>query len=250
MSDRPVIIVTGGGRGIGSAIAVKSAKAGYDVVVNFAGDAAAAENTVAACQSAGAKAIAVKADVSNQAGVDAVFAASDAAFSRLDAVVTNAGITGESGTLAEADPDMIKRVIDLNVTGAILTAREAARRMMKSKGGKGGNIVNLSSAAVWIGSPNDFTWYAASKGSIDVLTLGLSRELAGEGIRVNAVAPGLIDTDIHASAGIPDRIERLGSSVPIGRGGSADEVADGVMYLLSDQASYVTGTVLKVAGGR
>ncbi len=250
MSDRPVIIVTGGGRGIGSAIAVKSAKAGYDVVVNFAGDAAAAENTVAACQSAGAKAIAVKADVSNQVGVDAVFAASDAAFSRLDAVVTNAGITGESGTLAEADPDMIKRVIDLNVTGAILTAREAARRMMKSKGGKGGNIVNLSSAAVWIGSPNDFTWYAASKGSIDVLTLGLSRELAGEGIRVNAVAPGLIDTDIHASAGIPDRIERLGSSVPIGRGGSADEVADGVMYLLSDQASYVTGTVLKVAGGR
>lgn len=250
MSDRPVIIITGAGRGIGAAVAIKSAEAGYDVVVNYAGNADAANKTVAACEAAGAKAIAVQADVADQAGVEKVFKASDEAFGRLDAVVTNAGITGVSGKLVDADPDMIKKVIDLNVTGALLTAREAAARMMTSRGGKGGNIVNLSSAAVWIGSPNDFVWYATSKGSIDVMTLGLSRELAGEGIRVNAVAPGLIDTDIHASAGIPDRIARLGSSVPIGRAGTADEVADAVLYLMSDQASYVTGTVLKVAGGR
>ena len=250
MSDRPVIVITGGSRGIGAAVAVKSAAAGYDVVVNYAGDADAAAKTVAACEAAGAKAIAVQADVSNQDGIETVFKAGDEAFSRLDAVVTNAGITGVSGKLVDADPEMIKRVVDLNVTGALLTSREGAARMMTSRGGKGGNIVNLSSAAVWIGSPNDFVWYATSKGSIDVLTLGLSRELAGEGIRVNAVAPGLIDTEIHASAGIPDRIARLGSSVPIGRAGTADEVADAVLYLMSEQASYVTGTVLKVAGGR
>ncbi|WP_425406531.1 SDR family oxidoreductase [Hwanghaeella sp.] len=250
MSDRPVIVVTGGSRGIGAAVSIKAAKAGYDVVVNYAGNAEAAQNTMAACEAAGAKAIAVQADVANQDGVDTVFKACDDTFGRLDAVVTNAGITGVSGKLVDADPDMIKSVIDLNVTGALLTARAGAARMMTSRGGKGGNIVNLSSAAVWIGSPNDFVWYATSKGSIDVLTLGLSRELAGEGIRVNAVAPGLIDTEIHASAGIPDRIERLGSSVPIGRAGSADEVADTIMYLMSDQASYVTGTVVKVAGGR
>jgi NAD(P)-dependent dehydrogenase (short-subunit alcohol dehydrogenase family) len=250
MGDRPVIIVTGAGRGIGAAVAIKAAKAGYDVVINYAGNAEAAAKTAAACEAAGAKAITVQADVASQEGVETVFKAGDDAFGRLDAVVPNAGITGVSGKLVDADPDMIKRVIDLNVTGALLTAREGAARMMTSRGGKGGNIVNLSSAAVWIGSPNDFVWYATSKGSIDVLTLGLSRELAGEGIRVNAVAPGLIDTEIHASAGIPDRIARLGSSVPIGRAGTADEVADAVLYLMSEQASYVTGTVLKVAGGR
>ncbi|RVU35187.1 SDR family oxidoreductase [Hwanghaeella grinnelliae] len=250
MGDRPVIIVTGAGRGIGAAIAIKAAEAGYDVVINYAGNAEAAKQTSATCEAAGAKAITVQADVAKQEGVETVFKASDEAFGRLDAVVTNAGITGVSSKLVDADPEMIERVIDLNVTGALLTAREGAARMMTSRGGKGGNIVNLSSASVWIGSPNDFVWYATSKGSIDVLTLGLSRELAGEGIRVNAVAPGLIDTEIHASAGIPDRIARLGSSVPIGRAGTAEEVADAVLYLMSEQASYVTGTVLKVAGGR
>jgi len=250
MSERPVIVVTGGSRGIGAAVAIKAAQAGYDVVVNYAGNADAAKKTVAACEAAGAKAIAVQADVANQEGVEKVFKACDDAFGRLDAVVTNAGITGTASKLADADPEMIKRVVDLNVTGALLTAREGAARMMTSRGGKGGNIVNLSSAAVWVGSPNEFVWYATSKGSIDVLTLGLARELAADGIRVNAVAPGLIDTDIHASAGIPDRIEKFGGSVPMKRGGTAEEVADAVIYLMSDQATYVTGTVLKVTGGR
>lgn len=250
MGDRPVIIVTGAGRGIGAAVAIKAAEAGYDVVINYAGNAEAAKKTATTCEAAGAKAVIVKADVANQAGVEAVFKACDDTFGRLDAVVTNAGITGKASKLADADPDMIKQVVDLNVTGALLTAREGAARMMTSRGGKGGNIVNLSSAAVWVGSPNEFVWYATSKGSIDVLTLGLARELAPEGIRVNAVAPGLIDTDIHASAGIPDRIEKFGGSVPMQRGGSAEEVADAVMYLMSDQATYVTGAVLKVTGGR
>lgn len=250
MSDRPVMLVTGGSRGIGAAVCIKAAKAGYDVAVNYAGNAAAANSVVAACQAEGATAVAIQSDVSNQAGNAALFSACDDAFGRLDAVITNAGRTGTSGNLADADPEDIAKTVELNVTGALLTAREGARRMMTSRGGNGGHIINLSSAAVWIGSPGDFVWYATSKGAIDVMTLGLAKELAGDGIRVNAVAPGLIDTDIHASAGIPDRIERLGSSVPIGRAGTADEVADAIMYLISDQASYVTGTVLKVTGGR
>ena len=250
MNERPVLFITGASRGIGAATAVKAAEAGYDVAINYAASADAARDVVARCESAGAKAIAIQADVSDQAGVETVFKAFDAGFDRLDVLVPNAGRTGLSGTLADADPDDIRRTVDLNVTGALLTAREGARRMMKSRGGNGGSIINLSSAAVWIGSPDTFVWYAATKGAIDVMTLGLSKELASEGIRVNAVAPGLIDTEIHASAGVPDRIARLGSSVPIGRAGTADEIADTILYLASDQASYVTGTVLKVAGGR
>ena len=250
MSERPVMLITGGSRGIGAALAIQAAKAGYDLVINYAGNEAAARSVAGECEAAGAKAVIVQADVADQAGVDTVFAACDAAFDRLDVVVPNAGITGTSGKLVEADSDDIARVIQLNVTGAILTTKSGLDRMLISKGGKGGNIVMLSSAAVWVGSPNDFTWYAASKGAIDSFVLGISREVAADGVRVNAVAPGLIDTDIHASAGIPDRIARLGGSVPIGRSGSADEVADTMMYLISDQASYVTGTILKVTGGR
>jgi len=250
MSDRPVMLVTGGSRGIGAATAIKAAKAGYDLVVNYAGNAEAADQVVKACETAGAKAIAVQADVATQAGNETLFAAADAAFGRLDVVITNAGRTGLAGPFADADPEDIAKTVELNVTGALLTAREGARRMMTSRGGSGGHIVNLSSAAVWIGSPGEFVWYATSKGAIDVMTLGLSKELAAEGIRVNAVAPGLIDTDIHASAGKPDRVEKMSGLIPMGRGGSADEVADTIMYLVSDQASYVTGTILKVAGGR
>ena len=250
MTDRPVMLITGGSRGIGAATAIKAAQNGYDVAVNYAGNADAAAAVVAACEVAGAKAISIQADVSNQDGIAALFEKSDVTFGRLDAVITNAGRTGSASMLADADPADIAKTVELNVTGALLTAREGARRMMTSRGGNGGHIVNLSSAAVWIGSPGDFVWYATSKGAIDVMTLGLAKELAGEGIRVNAVAPGLIDTDIHASAGMPDRIERLGASVPIGRAGTAEEVADAILYLMSDQASYVTGTVLKVTGGR
>ena len=250
MSERPVMLITGASRGIGAATAIKAAKAGYDLVVNYAGNAEAAAQVVAACEAEGAKAVAVQADVANQAGNETLFDAADAAFGRLDVVITNAGRTGLASTLVDADPEDIAKTVELNVTGALLTAREGARRMMKSRGGSGGHIINLSSAAVWIGSAGEFVWYATSKGAIDVMTLGLSKELAGEGIRVNAVAPGLIDTDIHASAGKPDRVEKMSGLIPMGRGGSAEEVADTILYLVSDQASYVTGTVLKVAGGR
>lgn len=250
MTDRPVLLITGGSRGIGAALAVKAAQAGYDIVINYASNGEAARKVIDACEAAGARAIMVQGDAATQEGVDAVFNACDQTFGRLDAMVPNAGITGQSSTLVDADPEQMKRVIDLNVTGTILATKAALARMLVSRGGRGGSIVMLSSAAVWVGGPKEFTWYAASKGAIDSLMIGVAREVADDGVRVNAVAPGLIDTEIHASAGIPDRIARLGGSVPIGRAGTADEVADPILYLMSPQASYVTGTIIKVTGGR
>lgn len=250
MGSNPVCVITGASRGIGAATAIKAAEAGYDIVINYAANKAAAESVAQACQSHGVETLLVQADVGGLEGVNTVFNATDAAFGRVDAVIPNAGITGLSSDLIDADPTEIQRVIDLNVTGAILTVQAALSRMLISKGGRGGSIVMLSSAAVWIGGAHNFTWYAASKGAIDSFVLGMGREVCGDGVRVNAVAPGLIETDIHASSGMPNRLAELGSSVPIGRAGTAEEVADTILYLMSAQSSYVTGTILKVSGGR
>jgi NAD(P)-dependent dehydrogenase (short-subunit alcohol dehydrogenase family) len=243
-------IVTGGSRGIGAACCRQLAEAGHDVAFSYASNAKAAGGVVAAVEALGRRAVAVRADMATEAGVMALFEACDAAFGAPDAVVVNAGITGKIGKVADMSAAEIQAVTDLNVVGALLTARESIRRMSTERGGNGGGIVILSSAAAWIGSPNEFVHYAASKGATSTMTLGLAKEVAREGIRVNAVAPGLIDTDIHASAGAPDRAQRLAPLVPMGRTGSADEVARGVMWLLSEASSYVTGCVLPVTGGR
>jgi NAD(P)-dependent dehydrogenase (short-subunit alcohol dehydrogenase family) len=174
----------------------------------------------------------------------------DRELGRLTHLVNNAGIVGRANKFADVDTETIRRVVDLNVTGAMLVAREAVRRMSTARGGKGGAIVNLSSMAATLGAPDEYVWYAASKGAIDSLTVGLAREVAREGIRVNAVAPGLIDTDIHAAGGQPDRIARMGPTIPLGRAGTAEEVAAAILWLLSDEASYSTGTIIRVSGGR
>ncbi len=241
MTGRPLVLITGGSRGIGAATAVMAAARGYDVAINYRGDAPAAEAVVAQCRAAGARAEAFRADVAVEADIVRLFTDVDAAMGRIDHLVNNAGITGKASRLDEASTEEIRRTIDLNVTGAILVAREAIRRLSPRHGGRGGSIVNLSSAAVWLGAPNDFVWYAASKGAIDSLTIGLAKELGPEGIRVNAVAPGLIETDIHATAGLGGRIARLAPMVPLQRGGTAEEVAEIILFLMSDAARYVTG---------
>lgn len=246
----PTAIVTGGSRGIGAACCRRLAEAGYDVAFSFAADAKAAGAVVSDVEALGRRALSVQADMATEAGVLALFEGCDSTLGAPDAVIVNAGITGKIGKVADMTAAEIQAVMDLNVVGALLTAREAVRRMSTERGGAGGGIVILSSAAAWIGSPNEFVHYAASKGATSTMTMGLAKEVAREGIRVNAVAPGLIETDIHASAGAPDRVERLSPLVPMGRSGSADEVARGVLWLLSDGAAYTTGCVLPVSGGR
>lgn len=250
MSARPLLLVTGGSRGIGAATCRLAAARGYDVAVNYRSEVAAAQAVVAQCRALGARAEAIPGDCGDEASIRALFADVDARMGRLSHLVNNAGITGRAGRLEATEPAEVRRTIDLNVTGAILVAREAIPRMSTRHAGRGGAMVNLSSAAVWLGAPNDFVWYAASKGAIDALTIGLAKELAPDGIRVNAVAPGLIETDIHATAGLGGRIEKLAAQIPLGRGGSAEEVAEVILFLLSEQASYVTGAVYKVTGGR
>lgn len=250
MADRPVLLVTGGSRGIGAATARQAAAAGYDIAVNFRSHAEAAEALVGELRAAGATAEAFRADVSREDEVHHLFEAVDARFGRLTHFVCNAGMTGRVSRLDAADPAMMRQVIDLNVTGSLLTLQAAVRRMSTTHGGTGGAIVILSSAAARLGSPGEFTWYAASKGAMDSLTIGLAREVAREGIRVNAVTPGMIDTEIHAAAGDPGRAERAGPTIPSGRVGTADEVAATILFLLSDAASYVTGGNLMVTGGR
>ena len=249
-----VLLVTGGSRGIGAAVCRKAASSqaggGYAIAVNYARDVAAATALVAELRTAGMEAEAFQADMARPAEVDALFQAVERRFGRVTHLVNNAGVTGRSGRLDATPAEAIATVIDLNVTGAILAARAAVLHMSTRHGGQGGVIVNLSSAAANLGSPGEFVWYAASKGAIDSFTIGLSREVAAEGIRVNAVSPGLIDTDIHASAGEPGRVARMTPSIPMGRAGSAAEVADGILFLLSDAASYVSGTILRIAGGR
>ncbi len=244
------LLITGGSRGIGAATALRAARAGYDVLLSYAGQAAAAAQVVAGVEALGRRALAVQTDVADPDAIESLFAICDREFGRLDALVNNAGITAHQMRVDEMSVARLRRVFDVNVLGSVLCAQAAVRRMSTRHGGEGGAIVNLSSAAARLGSPGEFVDYATSKGAIDTFTLGLAREVAAEGVRVNAVRPGLIETDIHASSGEPGRVERLKGSVPIRRGGSADEVAAAILWLLSDEASYVTGTLLDVTGGR
>jgi NAD(P)-dependent dehydrogenase (short-subunit alcohol dehydrogenase family) len=249
MTDK-VVVITGGSRGIGRAAALAAAARGYRVVIGYASNKVAADEVVSLIEGKNGKAIAVKCNVGSEADILALFKAADG-FGTLGALVNNAGIVGKSGVRVE---DMtaarIQEVMAVNVTGAILCAREAVKRMSTKFGGKGGVIVNISSAAARLGSANTYVDYAASKAAIDILTVGLSQEVAADGIRVAGIRPGLIDTDIHASGGEPDRAARLAPMVPMKRVGTADEVANAVVWLMSDEASYVTGTTLDVSGGR
>ncbi|MEX0923589.1 MAG: SDR family oxidoreductase [Rhodovibrionaceae bacterium] len=243
------MLVTGGSRGIGAAICRLAAERGYDICVNYAGNHAAAQEVVAAVQVLGRKAVAVQADLARPEEIAPLFEAA-AELGPLTALVNNAGITGRIGRLDAVDPEIIRKTVDLNLTGAVLAAREAVLRMSTRHGGGGGGIVNISSVASALGSPGEYTWYAGTKGAIDSFTIGLAKEVAGEGIRVNAVAPGIIETEIHAAGGNPDRIAQTAPSVPLGRAGTPQEIAQAVLWLLSEEASYVTGAVLRAAGGR
>ena len=245
-----VVLITGGSRGIGAATAKLAAEKGYDVVVNYAGNHAAAKDVTDYIEGLGRRGLAVKADVSDEAQVLAMFDEIDKVFDRLDALVNNAGVVGMDSRVDAMTADRLKHVFGINVIGSFLCAREAIKRMSTAHGGKGGHIVNVSSVASRLGAATTQVDYAATKGAIDVMTKGLALELGGEGIFVNAVRPGLIDTDIHATSDIVDRSQALASSVPIGRAGSAGEVADVILWLMSEQASYVTNSIIDVAGGR
>ncbi len=250
MTAKRVILITGASRGIGAATAVLAAERGYDVCVNYRSDAAAARQVVERIQKMGRTAIAVAADVANEAEVLQLFESVDRQLGPLCALVNNAGIVERQAKFVDIDGGRIARVLHTNVVGSMLCAREAIKRMSTRRGGAGGAIVNVSSMAARLGSPNEYVDYAASKGAIDTLTLGLAKEVGGDGIRVNAVRPGLIYTEMHASGGEPGRVDRLKTSVPLQRGGTAEEVAHTIVWLLSDEAAYVTGTFIDVSGGR
>ena len=249
MNGTSVAIVTGGSRGIGRAVSLLLAERGYAVCLSYVSDAAAAQGVVDAITAQGGRALAVRGDVGSEADVIALFQAADA-LGPLKALVNNAGVVDVKADVADMSLARLQRMMNTNVVGSFLCAREAVRRMSTKRGGAGGAIVNLSSVAARLGGPGQFVDYAASKGAIDSLTIGLAREVAGEGIRVNAVAPGIIATEIHASGGEPDRVERLGPAVPLGRAGTAEEVAAPIVWLLSEEASYTTGAILDIGGGR
>jgi NAD(P)-dependent dehydrogenase (short-subunit alcohol dehydrogenase family) len=249
-STAKVIAITGGSRGIGAAVARLAAGRGYDVAISYRSDAEAAESVVKDIERAGRRGLAVKADVARDSDIVAFFEAIDRAFGRLDVLVNNAGIVAPRSAVADLTADRLAQMLAVNVTGSFIAAREAILRLSTRRGGRGGVIVNLSSAAAKHGSPGEFVDYAASKGAIDVFTQGLAKEVATEGIRVNAVRPGLIDTEIHASAGVPGRVKEMQGLVPMQRGGTAEEVAEAILWLASDQASYVTAALLDVGGGR
>ncbi len=245
-----IAIVTGGGRGIGRATAIAAARAGYDVAISYLDRADAAQATIEAVRAAGRRGLAVQADSASEPDLLRLFETVDRELGRVDALVNNAGIVGRVARVDSVSAAEIAQVMMVNVVGCFVAAREAVKRMSTRRGGKGGAIVNVSSAASRLGSPNEFVHYAASKGALDTFTLGLAKEVAEEGIRVNAVRPGLIETDIHAAVGAAGRIERILPSVPMKRVGTPDEVAAAILWLLSDAASYVTGSFVEVSGGR
>ncbi len=249
MTDK-VIIVTGGSRGIGAATALLAAQRGYAVCVNYVSNREAAESVAGQIRAAGGRAITVVGDVSKEEDVLRLFATTDQELGRVTALVNNAGILEHQSRLDTMSAERITRVLVANVTGSLLCAREAVKRMSTRHGGQGGAIVNLSSMAAKLGGPGEYVDYAASKGAIDAFTIGLAKEVAAEGIRVNAVRPGLIYTDIHASGGEAGRVDRLKDAVPMKRGGTAEEVANAILWLLSEESSYATGTFIDVSGGR
>lgn len=245
-----VMLITGASRGIGAATARLAARRGYDVAVNYAGNKAAADAVVGDIRKEGRKALAIQADVGKPEEVVRLFKTVDTEFGALDAFFNNAGILGPASKFVDIAPDRLQHIVAVNTIGAFVAAQEAVRRMSTRLGGKGGVIVNMSSLAAKLGGTNEATDYAASKGAIDTLTVGLAKELATEGIRVHAVRPGLIYTDIHASTGDPNRVDRLKSLVPMQRGGTVEEVAEAVLWLCSDQSTYCTGQLLDISGGR
>jgi NAD(P)-dependent dehydrogenase (short-subunit alcohol dehydrogenase family) len=250
MNSERILLVTGGSRGIGAATARLAATQGYAVAVNYVGNRDAADSVVNEIEQSGGKAIAVQADVALEDDVRRMFEDVDRRLGVLTALVNNAGVLQQQMRLDRMDAERLQRVFAVNITGSFLCAREAVRRMSTAHGGRGGAIVNVSSGASRLGSPGEYVDYAASKGAIDTLTIGLSREVAEEGIRVNAVRPGFIYTDIHASGGEPARVDRVKAFVPMKRGGEPEEVARAIMWLLSDEASYSTGTFIDVTGGK
>ncbi len=245
-----VMLVTGGGRGIGAATASMAARRGYAVCVNYRRDEAAAQAVVEAIRAAGGTAIAVAADVSREADVLRLFETVDRELGRLDVLVNNAGILSRQIRVEDIDAERLTRILATNVTGSFLCAREAVRRMSTRRGGQGGAIVNVSSAAARLGAAGEYVDYAASKGALDTMTIGLANEVAGEGIRVNGVRPGFIYTDMHADGGEPGRVDRVKANVPLKRGGQPEEVAAAILWLASDESTYTTGGFIEVAGGR
>jgi NAD(P)-dependent dehydrogenase (short-subunit alcohol dehydrogenase family) len=244
------LLVTGGSRGIGAAVCRLAARDGYDVAFSYAGRVDAAKTVVAAVQGLGRKAVAIQSDVTDPGQVSTLFDQAAKEIGYIKAFVSNAGIIHKASPLADMSVEEIKRIIDVDLTAHLVSLREAVRRMGKSRGGKGGAIVTLSSMASKLAGIGGFLPYAAAKGGIDVLTEGLGKEVAGDGIRVNGLRPGLIDTDMQDDTGIQNRVAKFAPNIPIGRGGTADEVAEAVLWLLSDKASYVTGTLFNVSGGR
>lgn len=248
---RKILLVTGGSRGIGAATARLAASQGFDLAINYRDDEAAAQAVAGDCRAHGARVAVIRGDMSREDDVTHLFAEIDRNLGRLTHLVNNAGVTGQVGRLDDTATRTIRACVDLNVTGAILVAREAIRWLSPRHGGSGGAIVNLSSVASTLGSPGEYVWYAATKGAVDALTVGLSKELAGDGIRVNAVAPGLVSTEIHAkSSQAPERIAHVAPLIPLGRPAEAEEIAEAICFLLSDAASYITGSILRVSGGR
>jgi NAD(P)-dependent dehydrogenase (short-subunit alcohol dehydrogenase family) len=245
-----VLLVTGGSRGIGAATALLAAQNGWSVAVNYTANSLAADEVVRQIRASGGQAMSVQADVADEAQVLRMFEHIDAKFGRLTGLVNNAGVVDVTARIDEMSVARWKRMFDINVIGSMVCAREAVRRMSTKHGGEGGSIVNVSSAASRLGSPGQYVDYAAAKGAIDAFTIGLAKEVAAEGVRVNAVRPGLIETEIHASGGLPNRVKELQHLVPAQRGGTAEEVAQGIVWLLSDSASYTTMSFLDISGGR